>query len=148
MRLSECTAAYLDSLATATSCTSFVPLYVLEKCIFNAELYNDLITLNRTACIQSITDYEHGITYACTYYYMRHVSGKENNSTQTNDDVACRQFYHLNANLFDVMPCYTLGENLASLFEVSTAPLDIIVFALTLLFVVVSFVFKFKLAFQ
>ena len=121
MGIHECTRIFLDNVPEGV--VELIPILVLQTCFINAELFQDLTTLNRTACVNNVTNFQQGITYACTYYYL---------STQGNT-TNCRQFYHVHANYFDVMPCYTVGENIAQLFAVTTAPLEVTFFVGTLI---------------
>lgn len=131
--LNACTQAFLD--ANLGNNITTIPLKVLRLCILNSDLYNDLISLNRTDCLQSVENYEQGITYACTYYYL-------NVYNQTADGEACRQFNHQKRNYFDSIPCVTIGESLAELFSVTTSALDIVAFTLILLLLLYSVVPK------
>lgn len=131
--LNACTQAFLA--ANLGNNISSVPLEVLQLCILNGDLYNDLISLNRSDCLQSVANYEKDITYACTYYYL-------NVYNESTDGEACRQFNHLKLNYFDSIPCVTIGESLAELFAVTTSALDIFAFALILLLLLYTLIPK------
>ena len=126
MGVHECTKAFLDHVPGPGGEVQSVPIQVAQACFLNTELFFDLTTLNRTACINDVTEFHKGITYACTYYYL---------SMQGNES-SCRQFYHIHADYFDVVPCYTLGENLANLFEITTSPVEVTIFVVTLIYTI------------
>ena len=138
MSIHQCTQSFFEHVPELSQFSSnlSIPLHVVQSCFLDVDLFSDLITLNRTRCLESIDNFETGVTYACTYYYL-----SVQNENKTTVLPNCRQFFHLNANHFDVMPCYTIGENLAKLFAVTTSPLDLTVFALT---VVITSVYVFK----
>lgn len=126
MSFSKCTLSFLKNVGVVPD---GVPLKVLEDCIFSQELFNDLISLNSTACVSSVVNYENDVSYACT----RHFLSSHYNHSEEN----CYQFYHTQGHLYDTHRCYTVGEQLHLLFEVSESAGDIIVFVLSILFYLV-----------
>lgn len=124
MGLLKCTESFFEHVDNGATT---VPIEVLQECIFSKVLYNDLISLNRTACLNSVENFESDITYACTYYFL------------TSNQTDCFQFFHSQANLYDSRPCYSVGEELARLFDISESPLNIVVFFLSVVAFFVMF---------
>lgn len=120
MGLLKCTQSFFENVPDVVP--GVVPLQVLEDCIFSKATFNDLISLNSTACVSSVEKFESDISYACTYHFL------------SSNYTGCYQFYHTHGNLYDSHRCYTVGEQLQQLFAVSPNTLDIVVFVLSLMF--------------
>lgn len=127
--LTRCTKAFLDADIRNTDS---IPRAVFQQCIFSTEIYSDLISLNRTSCVESVRQFDQGITYACTYFYLNVL-----NTSELEKPVNCRQFYHSKSNYFDVKPCYTIGESLGALFAVTQSTIDIVTLVFVLLVIAI-----------
>lgn len=131
MALVRCTEAFLDATVSEASLNvSVIPIEVLQSCIWEEGFFHDLISLNRTNCVESVLDLKTGVDYVCTHYYLTYVW----NQTTGGDN--CRQFYHMKSNLFDVQPCYTIGESISELLKVSSSPFDLTIFVFAIFYVI------------